>query len=88
MTILYRKSDLSHANAWVLNNVSNRGRCKDILSGFADSWKYINAHLAGERFSLECSMKKSVVPSLLEAVVMYVKPKLKISMYLKTTEKN
>ena len=47
MTILYRKSDLSHANAWVLNNVSNRGRCKDILSGFADSWKYINAHLAG-----------------------------------------
>jgi len=24
-TILYRKSDLSHANAWVLNNVSNRG---------------------------------------------------------------
>ena len=28
------------------------------------------------------------VPSLLEAVVMYVKPKLKISMYLKTTGKN
>ena len=43
-TILY---DLSHANAWVLNNVSNRGGCKDILSGFADSWKYVNAHLAG-----------------------------------------
>ena len=27
-TILYRKSDLQHANAWVLNNVSNGGRCK------------------------------------------------------------
>lgn len=46
-TILYRKSDLSHANASVLNNVPNKGRCKDILSDFADSWKYINAHLAG-----------------------------------------
>ena len=37
-TILYCKSDLNHANAWVLNNLSNRSKCKDILSGFADSW--------------------------------------------------
>ena len=46
-TILYRKSDLSHANAWVLNNISNKRRCKYILSGFSQSWKYVNAHLAG-----------------------------------------
>ena len=90
-TILYRKSDLSHANAWVLNNVSNKGRCKDILSGFADSWKYINAHLAGlcqrkvllGMFNEEecCAISSGSCCDVCEA-------KLKISMYLKTAGKN
>ena len=40
-TIIYRKSDLSHANAWILNNL----QCKEhILSGFSSSWKYVQAH--------------------------------------------
>lgn len=47
-TILYRKSDISHANAWILNNLSNKARCSRILSGFSDSWRYINCHLARE----------------------------------------
>ena len=43
-TILYRKSDLSHANAWILNNL----QCKErILSGFSSSWRYVQAHLVG-----------------------------------------
>ena len=46
-TILYRKSDISHANPWVMSNVSNRERCKSILSGFSQSWKYVQSHLAG-----------------------------------------
>ena len=37
-TILYRKSDISHANSWILNNLSDQERCKRILSGFSDSW--------------------------------------------------
>ena len=46
-TILYRKSDISHANSWILNNLSDQNRCKQILSGFSDSWRYVNAHLSG-----------------------------------------
>ena len=46
-TILYRKSDISHANTWILNNLSDQDRCKRILSGFSDSWRYVNAHLSG-----------------------------------------
>ena len=47
-TILYRSSDISHANAWVLNNLSSKARCDHILACFSDSWKYVNAHLAGK----------------------------------------
>jgi len=47
-TILYRSTDLSHANAWILNNLSNKARCDHILSCFSDSWRYVNAHLAGK----------------------------------------
>lgn len=46
-TILYRKGDISHANTWILNNLSNKDRCDRILSGFADSWRYVYGHLAG-----------------------------------------
>ena len=46
-TILFSKGDVSHANAWILNNLSNRTRCDQISSGFADSWRYVYAHLAG-----------------------------------------
>ena len=47
-TILYHSTDISHANAWVLNNLSNKARCNHILACFSDSWKYVNAHLAGK----------------------------------------
>ena len=46
-TIIYRKSDLSHANPWVLNNLHDKDKCGRILSGFSESWCFINAHLAG-----------------------------------------
>ena len=46
-TILYRKSDISHANSWVLNNLANAERCNRILTGFSKSWRHVNAHLAG-----------------------------------------
>lgn len=38
---------MSHANAWILNNLSNKDRCEQLLSGFAESWWYVNGHLAG-----------------------------------------
>ena len=47
-TILYRSTDILHANAWVLYNLSNKARCNHILACFSDSWKYVNAHLAGK----------------------------------------
>lgn len=46
--ILYRKSDIKHANAWVLNNVKDKSKCSHILSNFSESWKFVNAHLAGK----------------------------------------
>ena len=46
-TILYHKTDIAHANPWVLNNLSDQDRCKRILSSFSESWKYVYAHLAG-----------------------------------------
>ena len=46
-TILYRRSDISHANAWILNNLSNKERCRCILSNFSESWRFVNANLAG-----------------------------------------
>ena len=33
-TILYRSTDISHANAWVLNNLSNKACCNYILGCF------------------------------------------------------
>ena len=46
-TILYRRTDISHANAWILNNLHNKERCNYILMGYSDSWRYVQAHLAG-----------------------------------------
>ena len=46
-TILYHSSDIAHANAWIKNNLANKHRCKRILTGFSDAWKYTHAHLAG-----------------------------------------
>ena len=46
-TILYQNSDIAHANTWIKNNLANKDRCKRILTGFSDSWKYTHAHLAG-----------------------------------------
>ena len=44
-TILYRRSDISHENAWILNNLSNKERCRRILSNFSKSWRFVNANL-------------------------------------------
>ena len=46
-TVLYRKSDIAHANPWVLNNIGCKKRCKEILLAFSNSWKYILAHMSG-----------------------------------------
>ena len=45
-TILYRKSDLRHANAWIWNNVSNPQKCESILSDFSTSWRFVEAHFS------------------------------------------
>ena len=45
-TILYRSTDISFANASVLNNLSSKARYNHILACFLDSWKYVNAYLA------------------------------------------
>lgn len=47
-TILFQSTDISHADAWILNNLSNQAHCNHILAYFSDSWKYANAHLAGK----------------------------------------
>ena len=47
-TILYCSTDISHANTWALNNLSNKACCNHILACFSDSWKYVNADLAGK----------------------------------------
>ena len=36
-TILYRKSDVSHANPWIMNNLNNRERCNRILQNQGDT---------------------------------------------------
>jgi ATP-dependent DNA helicase RecQ len=46
-TILYHRSDIAHANPWVLNNIGCKERCSEILSAFSKSWKYVQAHLSG-----------------------------------------
>ena len=34
--LLYHKTDMAHANPWVLNNLSDQDRCKRILSSFSE----------------------------------------------------
>ena len=75
-TMLYRSSDLSHANAWVLKNVSNKARRNHILSCFSDSWKYVNSHLVGKcrrRVILDTLVKQTHQQNLQRYAVMYVK---------------
>ena len=44
VTILFQTSDISHANAWVLNNLSRKD---EILQQFSLSWRFVCAHLSG-----------------------------------------
>ena len=46
-TILYQKSDVRHADSWVWNNVKDQERGHQILSNFTNSWRFVEAHLAG-----------------------------------------
>ena len=46
-TILYRKSDVRHADSWVWNNVKDQEKCRQILSDFTNSWRFVETHLAG-----------------------------------------
>ena len=48
-TILYRRSDISHANPWVLNKISDKERCRHKLTCFSESWRYMSMHIL-----LEC----------------------------------
>lgn len=45
--ILYRKSDIRHADPWVWNDVRDHDKCRRILADFSNSWRYVEAHLAG-----------------------------------------
>ena len=46
-TILYRKSDIRHADPWVWNNVGDHEKCRRILTDFSNSWRFVEAHVAG-----------------------------------------
>ena len=46
-TILYQNANVNHANAWIKNNIMDRDRCNRILSDFSNSWRFVEAHLAG-----------------------------------------
>ena len=46
-TILYRKSDVRHADSWVWNNVKDQEKCRKILSDVTNFWRFVEAHLAG-----------------------------------------
>ena len=46
-TIVYRKADIQHANAWIWNNLSNKERCQRILADYSSSWRIAQAHLSG-----------------------------------------
>ena len=46
-TILYRRSDMRHADSWVWNHVNDQEKCCQILSDFTNSWRFVEAHLAG-----------------------------------------
>lgn len=46
--MLYRKTDITHASPWVLNNLSNKSKCNHILSNFSELSQFVNAHLARE----------------------------------------
>ena len=46
-TIMYRKSDICHADAWIWNNLGNKDRCQRVLGDYAASWRFVQAHLSG-----------------------------------------
>ena len=46
-TIVYRKADIQHANAWIWNNLSNKERWQRILADYSSSWRITQAHLSG-----------------------------------------
>ena len=71
-TILY---NISHANPWVLHNVANRDLCKHILTGFSNSWKYVQSDLAGICRRRMCLVNKKLRLVLPETVVMFAREK-------------
>lgn len=82
-TILYRRTDISHANAWILNNLQNNARCNYILSRFSQSWRYVHAHLAGM-----CRRRLLLDLIQVEAAVMYVFLSRVVTLPLKICEQN
>ena len=46
-TIVYRETDIRHADAWIWNNLSNKDRCRRLLEDYATSWRFTQAHLSG-----------------------------------------
>ena len=46
-TIVYRKTDIRYADAWIWNNLSNKDRCRRVLEDYATSWRFTQAHLSG-----------------------------------------
>ena len=47
-TIYYSMNNTNHAMAWTRDHVSNAEYCKQLLDGFASSWNYVMADLAGK----------------------------------------
>ena len=47
-TIYYSMNNTNHAMAWTRDHVGNAEYCKQLLEGFANSWKYVMADLAGK----------------------------------------
>ena len=73
-TILYRRSDMRHADSWIRNHVNDQEKCCQILSDFTNSWWFVEAHLAGycrRKMLLELLVNRNRLLMRL-AVAMYV----------------
>lgn len=71
-TILFQKSDVSHANA----NLTDRARCNRILS---NCWRFVEAHTAGENYYLSSLESPVILLYQILLAVMFAALQIKIS---------
>ena len=90
-TILYRRNDISHANAWVLNNLQCKEHCSCILKGFSNSGgtcRHTLLEYAGDECFLTFLEKQTLKPYQVGLVVMYASLRQAVTLQFKTCAKN